>query len=235
MRRTGTAGYFKITAYDAANAGMMTKDGRPFIEEIRAAQRDLPENVFKELYLAEPTDDGANPFNLKFIKLCTMPLSTEDPICFGVDLAKSTDYTVEIGLDRFGCVCHFNRYQNDWRTTTQRVKQLRKPIALDSTGVGDPIGEEVAADHDEVELFKFTELSRQQLLEGLAVAIQQRKITFPEGIITYELEQFEFVYTRSGVKYRAPEGEHDDTVMALALAYHKYKEAVLYQDGPSVW
>ena len=26
--------YFKITAYDAANEGMKTKDGRPFIEEI---------------------------------------------------------------------------------------------------------------------------------------------------------------------------------------------------------
>jgi hypothetical protein len=228
-------GYFKITAYDAARAGMMTKDGRPFLEEIEAAQRDLPENVFKELYLAEPTDDGANPFSLKFIKLCTMPLSEEPAICYGVDLAKSTDYTVELGLDRFGCTCYLERYQNDWRTTTARVKQLNKPITLDSTGVGDPIGEEVAEGRDDVELFKFTESSRQQLLEGLAVAIQQRKLTFPEGIITYELEQFEYVYTRSGVKYRAPDGEHDDTVMALALAWHKYKEAILYQNGPSVW
>jgi hypothetical protein len=228
-------GYFKITAYDAANAGMMTKDGRPFIEEIESAKRDLPENVFKELYLAEPTDDGANPFNLKFIKLCTMPLSDEPAICYGADLAKSVDYTAIIGLDRFASTCSMERFQKDWRSTTTILKQLGKPVALDSTGVGDPIGEEVAAESNDVELFKFTETSRQQLLEGLAVGIQQRKLTFPEGIITYELEQFEYVYTRSGVKYRAPDGEHDDTVMALALAWHKYKEAILYQDGPSVW
>jgi hypothetical protein len=31
------SGYFKITAYDAAAAGMTTKDGRPFIEEIEVS------------------------------------------------------------------------------------------------------------------------------------------------------------------------------------------------------
>lgn len=229
--------YFKITAYDAAEAGMMTKDGRPFIEEIESAKRDLPENVFRQLYLAEATDEGNNPFGLKFIKQCTYEMSEAKPICYGVDLAKSFDYTAEIGLDKFCCVSHFERYQMDWRTTTARIKQLDGPKTLDSTGVGDPIGEEVAAeDKYEVELFKFTEKSRQQLLEGLAVAIQKRLIQFPEGRITYELEQFEYVYTNSGVKYMAPDDEHDDCVMALALAYHRWKREInVLSDGPSVW
>lgn len=227
--------YFRITAYDAAEAGMITKDGRPFIEEIRAAKKDLPENVFKELYLAEATDEGSNPFGLRFIKDCTQSLSTLPAICYGVDLAKSFDYTVEIGLDKIAQVCYFDRYQLDWRQTTARVKTLNKPMAIDSTGVGDPIGEEVAASLPNVELFKFTDLSRQQLLEGLAVAIQKRLITFPEGRITYELEQFEFVYTNSGVRYRSPEGEHDDCVMSLALAWHRWKTASTMTDGPNVW
>jgi hypothetical protein len=55
-------------------------------------------------------------------------------------------------------------------------------------------------------------------MEGLAVAIQQREITFPEGPITNELNAFEYEYTRTGVRYSAPEGMHDDCVMALALA-----------------
>lgn len=227
--------YFKITAYDAANAGMMTKDGRPLIDEIRDAKRDMPPNVFQELYLAEATDEGSNPFNLKFIKDCTQPLSTLPAICYGADLAKSFDYTVEIGLDKIGQVCHFDRYQLDWRQTTARLKLLNKPMAVDSTGVGDPIGEELGAVRGDIELFKFTDLSRQQLLEGLVVAIHRKLIAFPEGRITYELEQFEFVQTNSGVRYRAPEGEHDDCVMALALAWHKWKTAISITDGPSVW
>lgn len=227
--------YFKITAYDAALAGMMTKDGRPFLDEIESAKKDLPENVFKELYLAEATDEGANPFGLKFIKQCTYEMSSEKAICYGVDLAKSFDYTVELGLDKYCCTSHFERYQMDWRTTTSRLKLLDKPMAIDSTGVGDPIAEEVASELNDVECFKFTELTRQQILEGLAVAIQKRIIQFPEGRITYELEQFEYVYTNSGVKYRAPDGEHDDCVMALALAYHRWKTAINLTNGPSVW
>lgn len=228
-------GYFKITAYDAAAAGMQTKDGRPFIYEIEAAKKDLPENVFKELYLAEATDEGSNPFGFKYIKQCTYDISAEPAICYGVDLAKSFDWTVEIGLDKFASTCHFERYQKDWRQTTARMKLLGKPAAIDSTGVGDPIVEEAQTVNPDIEGFKFTENSRQQLLEGLAVGIQQRKLTFPEGQITYELEQFEFVYTSSGVRYRAPDGEHDDCVMALALAYYKYKQAILFQDGPSIF
>jgi hypothetical protein len=60
-------------------------------------------------------------------------------------------------------------------------------------------------------------------MEGLAVAIQSRIITFPEGVITEELNNFEYIYSTSGVKYSAPSGLHDDTVCALALAWRKYQ------------
>ena len=58
-------------------------------------------------------------------------------------------------------------------------------------------------------------------MEGLAVAIQQQKIGFPEGIIVTELEQFEYELTRTGVRYSAPEGLHDDCVCSLALAQRR--------------
>ncbi len=55
-------------------------------------------------------------------------------------------------------------------------------------------------------------------MEGLAVAIQKREVIFPDGPIRLELENFEYEYSRTGVKYTAPEGMHDDCVCALALA-----------------
>ncbi len=67
--------------------------------------------------------------------------------------------------------------------------------------------------------FKFTSGSKQQLMEGLAVGIQQGNLSYPDGPIVSELEAFEYEYTRTGVKYSAPEGMHDDCVCALALAW----------------
>lgn len=209
--------YFKITAYDAANEGLLSFD------EIDQAKRDLPESVFKELYLAEPSDDGSNPFGIQYIDQCTYPISTNPAVCYGIDLAKSSDYTVIIGLDKNGTVCDFRRFQKDWRQTTQEILGLPNvQIAIDSTGVGDPIGEDIARFRD-VELFKFTSSSKQQIMEGLAAAIQQRKIAFPDGVIKDELQNFEFEFTRTGVRYSAPAGLHDDAVCSLALAWHKFR------------
>jgi phage FluMu gp28-like protein len=216
--------YFKITAYDAAAEGMMTKDGRSLLQEIEEAKRDLPESVFNELYLAEASEDGSNPFGISFINQCTYPISALPPVCFGIDLAKSSDYTVIIGLDKNRSVCYFERFQMDWRQTIRKIKDLPNvPMAIDSTGVGDPIAEDVARTH-QVEMFKFSSSSKQQIMEGLAVKIQAREINFPEGHIKDELENFEFEYTRTGVKYSAPEGLHDDCVCGLALANHIWRK-----------
>jgi phage FluMu gp28-like protein len=217
--------YFKITAYDAVEAGILDAD------EIEDAKRTLPERVFNELYLADASDDGSNPFGIPSIKQCTFELSKEPAVCYGIDLAKSYDYAVIIGLDRFQNVCHFERWQSDWGATKRKIMDLPKlPMAIDSTGVGDPIVEEIQKTHP-VEAFQFTSRSKQQIMEGLAVQIQQRKLTFPEGHIVDELETFEYIYTRNGVKYSAPEGMHDDCVCALALAVHKYSTSNVVNYG----
>lgn len=209
----------------------------PFIDplEIDDAKIDLPQLAFSQEYMAEFNDNIANPFGTAFIAQCTFPLSVEPPVCFGIDLAKSFDFTVIIGIDKNGSVCHFDRFQLDWRQTVQRIRSLPNlPIALDSTGVGDPIGEDLARWMSNVELFQFTSKSKQQIMEGLALGIQQRRITFPEGIITDELNNFEFEYTRTGVKYTAPSGLHDDCVCSLALAWHKWQNSAR-SGSYSVW
>jgi hypothetical protein len=59
-------------------------------------------------------------------------------------------------------------------------------------------------------------------MEGLQAAIHQNLIKFPSGVITQELEVFEYAYTATGVRYSAPSGFHDDTVIALALAWQNF-------------
>jgi phage FluMu gp28-like protein len=210
--------YFKLTAYDAVEGGILDP------AEIEDAKRTLPDDVFRELYLAEPSDDGGNPFGIDAIRKCIAPLSTSPAQFWGWDLAKSTDWTVGIALDASGAVCQLERWQGPWETTITRIRSLTGslPALVDSTGVGDPVLESLQKNGGQnFEGFKFSAPSKQQLMEGLAVAIQQKTVRYPEGVIVNELEAFEYEYTRTGVRYSAPEGLHDDAVCALALAVAK--------------
>lgn len=212
--------YYKITAYDAVRAGVLDAD------EIEAAKRDLPEHVFRELYLAEASDDGGNPFGFTHIAGCVAPLSEARPFVCGVDLAKSVDWTVVIALDKAARTCGFERWQASWETTTPKILDLcgRTPTLVDSTGVGDPIVERLQAKNRINYVgYHFSSASKQRLMEGLSLAIQQRAVAFPDGQIRRELDQFEYVHARGGVRYSAPEGYHDDCVMALALAVEKWR------------
>jgi hypothetical protein len=207
---------FKYSTYD-----------NPYIDtkEIDEARRQLPAPVFEQEYMANPMENAANPFGSDNIKHCIKPLSNQEPVCFGIDLAKSYDWSVIIGLDAGGNVCYLDRFQKDWHTTKQTILKLpRKAMLLDSTGVGDPIFEELQRAGLMVEGLKFTSNSKQQLMVGLQNAIHTKSISYPEGVIVNELEVFEYQFTANGVKYSAPSGFHDDCVMALALAYQNFTQ-----------
>lgn len=212
--------YYKITAYDAVEAGILA------LSEIEGAKEELTVGVFKELFMAEASDDEGNPFGLRDVRANIRPLSREPPKCWGWDLAKSVDWTVGIGVDAQNRVCRVERFQMPWRETRVRIIADTNgiPALIDSTGVGDPILEDLQHDGGRhFEGFKFTSESKQRLMEGLAVSIQKGTIYYPEGPVVNELESFEYQFTRTGVRYGAPEGLHDDCVVALALVNFKAK------------
>lgn len=192
--------------------------------EVEDAKRDMPRSVFEQEFLGIPADDGGNPFGLAAIRACVVPTaSTASPAVWGVDLAKSEDWTWAIALDGNGNVCRSERWQAPWGATLERVSGLVNTSSaralVDSTGVGDAITEQLQSRCGSlVEGFKFSAMSKQQLMEGLAAAIQQRAVTFADPALVSELECFTYEYTKTGVRYTAPEGLHDDGVCALALA-----------------
>jgi hypothetical protein len=205
---------FKYSTYD-----------NPYInkDEIDSARLSLPEVVFEQEYMANPAENSANPFGNAAINKCLSPISANPVKCYGIDLAKYSDWTVIIGLDNSGNVAYFDRFQSDWASTQNKIRNLAKAqMLIDSTGVGDPIVEQLQREGLAVEAFKFTSLSKQELMVGLQSAIHQERIHYPEGHIKEELEIFEYQYTSHGVKYSAPTGFHDDCVMALALAWRKF-------------
>ncbi len=211
-----------LTALDAIDGGVISSD------TVDAARRDMPEAVFNELFMAKPSDDEGNPFGITAINSNLIDEPTGKPVvAWGWDLAKSVDWTAGVGLDRNGDVAAIHRFQNDWERTeifiNTKVSDDQNTL-IDSTGVGDPIVERLQKDKPHIEGFKFTASSKQQLMEGLASYIQRGCGKICKGVLQTELEAYEYEYTRTGVKYSAPDGMHDDTVCAYALAVKAFKD-----------
>lgn len=225
--------YHRLTWRDAVEAGILQA------AEIEQARRDLPAAVFAELYEAEASEDEGNPFGLEHIRACATGELAGTAVCWGWDVASKVDYTAGIALDADGRVARIVREQAPWgETLNVIIRQTGElPAWVDCTGVGDMVVEELrrrdGGQRANFQGFLFTGSnaragmgSKQALMERLAVGIQERILGLPrEGVLNDELESFEYVYTRQGVTYSAPEGMHDDCVVALALAFGCWREA----------
>lgn len=221
--------YHKLTADDAVQGGVLDQ------ETIDQAKQDLPEDVFFELYYAQATEDGSNPFGLQHIENVMGERSKKKAVCYGVDLAKSADFTWIIGLDEDGRQCESVRFnKRPWMEVAKSVFKIcgERPILVDSTGVGDPVLEMIIdAGCVQAEGYVFTggvNGSKQKLMEGLAVAIQNGLITFWDERLKAELQLIEYAVQRTGVTYEAPAGDHDDGVMSAGLAWKCYRDRPVY-------
>ena len=167
-------------------------------------------------------------------------------VVIGCDVAKHTDWTVLIAMDAETGRCFaMERFNHlDWPIQKERIvgftRKHRGRLILDATGVGDPIFDDLRRMIPDIEGFKFTPLSKTELVQRLIVAVEQRKVSWPcvapaaqapvamQGgcehwdVLTAEMKRFEYQISPNGnVTYGAPGGYHDDCVMALALANHR--------------
>ncbi len=204
-------------------------------EEIEQARKDMSERLFRQEFMAEFLDDETGVF--KKIRQCIVgDLKAAIPGHFyvmGVDLAKTVDFTVLVVIDvDTREVVAFKRFQNVmWTDQKGMILDMARRYnnaltIIDSTGVGDPICEDLRLANISLYYegdkpgYKFTNDSKARLIDQLAIAIEQRLITFPSiDELINELMIYEYFITDAGrITYGAPEGKHDDCVTALALA-----------------
>lgn len=203
--------------------------------EISQAKSDMSDRLFRQEFLAEFLDDETGVF--KRVRSCIVG-ELQSPIIgrfyvIGVDLAKTEDFTVLTVIDsRTREVVAHERFQNiDWREQKIRIQVLagrynNAMCVIDSSGVGDPIVEDlvnagISLYYNEGKAgYKFTNESKCKLIDQLAIAIEQRQITFPNiEILIDELMNYEYAITDNGrITYSAPSGKHDDCVISFALA-----------------
>ena len=199
--------------------------------EIDDARRTLTERTFRSLYEGEFLDVGSGVF--QGVRECAVGALQEPRpgslYVGGLDLARTIDYSVATVMDTAsGGVVAWERWHGlGWEASVERVAALAQRyngarFVVDSTGVGDPVLEQLERAGVIVEGFKFNSTNKAQLIERLSAAIEKREVTFPPiEVLVGELESFEGTTGPSGVvRYAAPGSDHDDAVISLALAYH---------------
>lgn len=197
-------------------------------EEWDRAKNKLPEDIFKQEYEAAFLEDAAALF--KGVKDCIGPTdetpNPEHSYIMGVDLGKHNDFTVLTVLDTYNNhVVYIERFNKiDYNLQKERIKAVADKyharVLVDSTGVGDPIYEDLRRENLMVEDYKYTGTkAKTNIIDKLSIFIQQKRITIPNhNELIDELESFGYTITDSGtVKYSAPNGYHDDCVNSLAL------------------
>ena len=212
---------------------MFTSYDNPHIEasEIDAAKAILPERVFLQEYMAEFIDDAGGVFR-GVMQAATATeqagrISGHDYV-IGVDWGKHNDFTVLAVIDMaMSELCYLDRFnQIDYAVQTSRLKALAsrfQPVTIiaESNAMGEPIIEQLQRDGLPVQAFKTTNATKTAVIDALAMAFEQGAIRIlNDPVLVGELQAYEMERLPSGMlRYSAPEGMHDDTVIALALAW----------------
>jgi hypothetical protein len=203
--------------------------------EIDAMRAELPERVYRQEILAEFVEDGSYFQNVE--KSCTI-LTADQPqshhghyLAAGVDWANSGDYTV------ITVACRECAKVVDWWRGNQTgyiyqrqqlagmARKWNMSVLPERNSIGEPNIELLRADGlrvlnglDNKPGWLTTATSKAVLIQGLASALETGQFAAPVEYAD-ELRSYEMEIGSTNMKFGAPQGQHDDRVISLALAW----------------
>lgn len=214
----------------SCHTGPTTENPHIDPEEVEKARLDLPDRVFRQEYLAEFIEDGSGVFRRvsEAARLQPRERRTGHWYVMGVDWAREHDYTVvsvidattreQVALDRFSRV--------EWALQHGRLVaayERYRPAAIlaEANAIGGPAIEALQRQGLPIRPWTATNATKAALVDALALALERGDLALlDDPVQTDELQAFAAERLPSGlVRYAAPEGGHDDTVIALALAW----------------
>ncbi len=208
----------------------------PYLDpaEIASFARDMPELAYRQEVLGQFLEDVGSVFRGvdRMVQGNFQPFEQRKHYVMGADIAKLVDFTVLCVLDMDGHLCAFDRFSKiDWVFQRKRIVELAQRydarLLIDSSGVGDPVCDELYRENVRMDGYKFTPATKKDLIENLSIMIENGQLTIPQvPELINELKLYGYKTTSSGnIQYGAPEGYHDDCVVALALAAWQLKHA----------
>jgi hypothetical protein len=200
-------------------------------EALAEITADLTEDMYKQEILAQFLDNEGAVFR-NIAACCVLQPAEPDAhqgheIVMGVDWGKQNDYTVisvgcrdcqrEVQLDRFhGISYHLARE----RLAALVERWDAYDVLAESNAMGQPVIDEMQYGGLPVRGFATTAASKPPLIENLALSLEREEVRFiADAVGTSELEAYEMRTSANTGRptYSAPDGVHDDTVMARAL------------------
>ena len=206
----------------------------PYIDpaEVESARLELPEQIFRQEYLAEFLQNEGAVF--RNIDACLHADNQTEhrghSLMAGVDWGQQNDFTVisvvcatcrqEVELDRFNKI--------EWAFQRARLKTIIErhgciAVMVETNSIGGPNLEALQREGLPVRGFETTGTSKPPLIQSLALALERVELQWlPDPVGRTELLAYESRRnaTTGRISYSAPSGGHDDTVMARALALH---------------
>jgi hypothetical protein len=196
------------------------------------AKEIVSERTYRQEWLAQFVEDGAGVFR-RVTEAATATAQQgaidKHEYVIGVDWGRTNDATVFAVLDLTTreLVALDRMTQTDYGLQMTRLTALTKAykanvILAELNSMGAPMVEEAQRRGLPVQGFTTTNTTKAQIIDALALAFEQGDIRIinDQTLIT-ELQAYESERLPSGlVRYGAPQGMHDDCVIALALALH---------------
>lgn len=209
--------------------------------ELESARHDLTEREYAQEYEAKFLSlEGAGVFRGVHAVAYLEPAPPEmnHTYVIGCDWARSNDFTVfsvldattleQVALDRFT--------QIDFEFQTERLHrwaELYRPrvILAEANALGQPLVERLQQGYGRmygearralpIQPWWSTNATKAAVIQALSVAIENGDVSLlDDAVQTSELQAYEVERLPSGMlRYGAPAGQHDDTVIALALAW----------------
>ena len=155
----------------------------------------------------------------------------------GVDWGRTNDYTVFVVVDATirAVVAMDRSNQVDYSLRCQRLRALAerfrpKQIIAEQNSIGQPVIEQLSWDGLRIEPVTTTNASKAAAIEALALPFERADIRILNNpVLINELIAYQAERLPSGLtRYTAPPGQHDDCVMALAIAW----SAVTTENSP---
>lgn len=205
----------------------------PFVkfDEIENIYRTVSQRTFRQEILAEFVEDGGGVFRDVINATRATPQAQAQPghaYVIGADWGRTNDATVFVVVDiTTREACYIDRMEGTpYAMQLTRLRALwerfgQPPIIAELNSMGGPQVESAQQNGLPVQGLTTTNATKAQWIDALALAFEQGTISIiPDQTLVTELQAFESTRLPSGmVRYAAPDGLHDDTVIALALAW----------------
>ena len=208
--------------------GRSTDNPHADSEFILEQKKSLPEDIFRQEYLGEFTDSGAEVFKgISQVSVLNQWSDKGRGLFFGIDTGLQDDYSVLTIISETGKVHFIDRVnQLPLQDIADRFVNTIKRYGcvngyIETNGIGRGMYDAVK-NKIKVKEFNTSNESKTQIIRRLIGDIEEQAIELPSKELFRplynELNAYSYTVKADGKITFAGKGDHDDTVMSLAIA-----------------